>query len=124
MARGYKSFETRSWRTRYTGLLAIHAGLSTSHLSLSHDEPFHSALWQNGLDAALPLGAVLCIVELVGCYRTTFISPSELERKFGDWSAGRYAWKLKVYRVFDDPPKASGMLGLWEWPDTEIPNAN
>lgn len=122
VARCAKTFETRSWQTSHRGLLAIHAGLSISFLPLSYDEPFRSALWDNGLDTQLPLGAVLCIVELIGCYQTTSLSPSPLERKFGDWSAGRYAWKLEVHRVFDNPPKVSGMLGLWNWPDKDIPN--
>jgi len=39
---GHKQFETRSWRTRYRGLLAIHAARSKAAGGLFEQEPFHT----------------------------------------------------------------------------------
>ena len=38
------------------------------------------------------------------------------ERAFGDWSPGRYGWKLKDPRVLSEPIHCKGSLGLWKLP--------
>jgi hypothetical protein len=65
------------------------------------------------------LGVVVCVTSLLYCVRTEDVrgklTPSELE--FGDYSDGRWAWKLgpvlKRFGMAEYPVK--GSLGLWDW---------
>lgn len=103
IAEGRKRYETRSKPTRHRGPLAIHAGKNTEIMA------------QKGL-TGLPLGAVVCTVQLVACHRTEDLQDiSEEERSMGDFSPGRYAWDLRVVEVFDQPIPARGNQGLWNW---------
>ncbi len=121
---GVKEFETRSWPTDYRGKLAIHAAKRkpTYNDVLHMREIFYPVIRENmrpeyaSLEY-LPLGAVLCICELEAVYRTEQVRThiSERERAFGDFSAGRAAWKLKVIQIFDRPVPAKGAQQLWNW---------
>lgn len=127
-----KQFETRSWWTSYRGPLAIHAGKSTKYLHLCNEEPFRSVLItagrgteKHGVDVGLlPLGAVIATSELAGYLRipdsrvNKYIKTNEqvkLELAFGDWSSGRYAWRLDNVKELPEPIPAKGKQGLWEW---------
>jgi len=71
---GAKRLETRSWPTNYRGPLAIHATktLPVIAKTLCRDDPFHEVLIDAGYPAVedLPLGAVLCTVDLTDCTST------------------------------------------------------
>lgn len=110
---GYKGHETRSWRTSYRGLVAIHAAKGVSRAAKEFTE---EEIAIGRLSLPIPLGAVLCIVELKDCRPTEDVAleVSALERRYGDYSPGRWAWTLELRRVFDPIP-ARGALGLWEW---------
>ncbi len=116
VAAGLKQWETRSWSTNYRGALAIHAskGFPKWARDFAFDE--HEA---EGIPAplSLPRGAVLCIVKLKSVQRTELISPklSTLEKHYGDYEPGRFAWELELVELFDAPIPAIGSLGLWEW---------
>ena len=100
---GRKRYETRSWYTRYRGTLAIHAGKNAKDMARA------------GI-TGLPLGAVVCAVQLVACHRTEDLQDiTEEERSLGDFSPGRYAWELRDVVVFDQPVPARGSLGFWDW---------
>ncbi|MBP2635532.1 MAG: hypothetical protein H6Q72_1439 [Firmicutes bacterium] len=133
-----KHYETRGWKTSYRGPLAIHVGQSLQYMKLAFQEPFKTALQpimaNGGYNAeALCLGHVIAIVDLVECLKVvgrvtlkigdekrvaavlengTKIYGNELA--FGDYSIGRYAWKLKNVRRIKSVP-AKGMQRLWEW---------
>ena len=103
IAEGRKRYETRPMPTRHRGLLAIHAGKNAE------------AMAQAGL-TGLPLGAVVCTVQLVACHQTEDVQDiSEEERSLGDFSPGRYAWELRDVVVLDPPVPARGNQGLWNW---------
>jgi activating signal cointegrator 1 len=128
---GFKKVETRSWRTSYRGLLAIHSSKSwmEDYWYMCAEEPFRSALKQMGINpdnpVALPLGQVLGTVDLdhVGLikpdYRVSmgmnFIAVHEPERSFGDYTPDRFGWMLHDPKRFDEPIPARGKQGLWEW---------
>ncbi len=119
VARGAKRIETRSWKTAYRGPLAIHASTSmtVAEKRLLHREPFAREMG----NCSLPLGTVIAIVELVEVEEITADNvPDEPERSFGDYTPGRYAWRLTNVRQLTRPIPAKGALGLWEWdaPDT------
>lgn len=87
----------------------------------------------NGFD--MPLGAVVATAELVACYRIVSVGctgsserriawvdgnlsphyPSTQEIQFGDWSPGRYAWKLVNVKMLPEPILTKGMQRIWNW---------
>jgi hypothetical protein len=111
---GAKRIETRSWRTEYRGLLAIHASkrLPPDVAWVAREFGIPESDIQ-----ALPRGAVLGTVELVDVRRAEDVMAqlSQLEKELGDYSPGRWAWLLKSPIVYGRPIIAHGALGLWEW---------
>ena len=103
IAEGRKRYETRPFNTKHRGLLAIHAGKNAKDMAKAGE-------------TGLPLGVVLCTVELVACHRTKDLQDiSEEEKSMGDFSPGRYAWELRVVKVFDQPIPERGNQGFWNW---------
>lgn len=134
VSEGAKRFETRSWSTRYRGPLAIHAaaGFPPGARALCAVAPFHLPLLGITLAPArdlerwpqtvLPLGALIGITWLEDV--TPVEDVRELldddELAFGDYSDGRYAWKLREPESFA-PVTVRGHLGLWNVDDELIP---
>lgn len=120
VAIGMKEYETRSWPTAYRGPLAIHAAkrMQFDQAQLCVTAPFKDALGVAFKTVGdLPLGAVLCVCELLDVVRVESIRTRMpvMERAFGDYSDGRWAWKLKVTEQFDVPVPAKGFQQLWDW---------
>lgn len=117
MALGAKCFETRSWGTKYKGLVVIHASKKLEFDS--RDARFVKALHDAGIEDPfkLPLGVALAVGTLVDCYKAETVYPliSESERLFGNYAAGRVAWKFKDIKLFAQPLPIRGQQGLWEW---------
>lgn len=109
---GIKGFETRSWSTRYRGLLAVHAAKRPPCLV-----PVPRSLLSNSQIQAiqamypLPRGGVVAVCRLIDCQEMwdskvcgplmppgrrgiDIASVSCLERSVGHWKEGRFAWKL------------------------------
>ncbi len=135
-----KRNETRSWATSYRGPLVICAakgGLSKSDLiaemSYWHMQsalgplvgkpcklpngPTDEHPWRwNGVEwSLLPMGAALGIVELYDCVPTDKMTQEEIiiERHFGNYEIGRYAWKTRLIKVFDNPFPVKGKQGFF-----------
>jgi len=73
VAIGAKQYETRSWSTKYRGLLAIHAAKRFDEVQKAYceQEPFCSALLAGGFSMKnLPLGGILAVVKLVDITKT------------------------------------------------------
>lgn len=123
IAIGAKQYETRSWSTPYRGLLAIHAAKrwtldearAMKHFLLTFPD-LRAALSPDGL-LRPPLGAVLCVCKLVDVLPTeeAYRIITHKEWQFGNYSEGRFAWKLELTEVFDPPIRARGAQGLWDW---------
>jgi len=121
VAIGWKKYESRSWRTAYHGWLAIHAakGFPKTCRALCYRQPFALALANAGFQNpdGLPRGQVIAIVRLIDCVSTDLWTPPKHsnEYDFGDYSPGRWAWKLEgVQRI--DPLEVKGALGIWQLP--------
>lgn len=125
IAIGAKQFETRSWATSYRGPLAIHA--SKRKVDVSELNP---TIVKTLLDAGftgtgqLPLGCIVCIVDLtavISAYDAVllprFKHGSSAEVAFGNYTPGRWVWKLENVQPVDNIP-ARGSQGFWEW-DTD-----
>jgi activating signal cointegrator 1 len=120
MAAGHKKVETRTWATKYRGLVAIHAALKKpSFLGWScESNEFLEQLRQLGIDqSALPVGCVLCIAKLVAISETSEVYDdlSGRERIFGNYEEGRYAWFFEDVKAFPAPVPAKGNRMLWNW---------
>ena len=65
-------------------------------------------------------GYILCRCELIDCIPMTkefidYIYSETNESNYGRYEQGRYAWKLKVIEVLNDPISAKGKLGIWNY---------
>lgn len=123
IAVGAKKYETRSWKTNYRGLMAIHAskGWNPIQRSLLAKEVFQKSLSSLAKNQEiitkehLPFGSIIAYCELIDCIPTTELNPNQIanERYFGDFTPGRYAWLLADIRQIESIP-AKGKLGLWD----------
>lgn len=110
--RGGKDIENRDWRTRYTGIIAIHSSAKMSREDMQDAcdlmrqfVPRFSAdrFRQDGF----PTGAILGTVEIVGC-----VSQSD-----SPWFVGDYGFVLRNAVAFSEPIPCRGALGFWEVPE-------
>ena len=127
VAIGAKKIETRSWSTNYRGPLAIHAakGFPTwakeECWNVEFSQPLNNAGYKIfDLDTGttdLPIGALVATCNLVDVIH--IVAGVEIplggEWYFGDYSIGRYMWKLENVVRLIEPIPAKGSLGLWEW---------
>jgi hypothetical protein len=126
VAIGAKRYETRSWSTNYRGPLAIHAakGFPGSAMEICLEEPFKSALTEGGFQNGFrnlnsidsTRGHIIATCDLVDVIRITAQNaPTGSEFAFGDYTPGRYMWRLENVVTVETPVPAKGKLSLWEW---------
>jgi len=126
MALGLKTIETRSWYCSHRGPLAIaatktwNAGVLEWLASKVCDAGrILDALGEAGVPTLgdLPLGAVLCTVEVYDCLPTddllTKISVDE--RTFGDYRLCRFGILTRNIKPFAEPIPCRGKQKLWDW---------
>jgi hypothetical protein len=113
-----KNYETRGWKTPYRGTLLIHAAKTWNQICKFSLYEFQDAgiLPFNAAENLYPLGVLLGTVELTGCLPTEDIrgrlEPNEL--RLGDFSDGRFAWRLENKRRFAEPIHFAGKQGLFD----------
>ena len=92
---GTKRYETRSWRTHRRGWIAIHASKRPT------------GDW--------PSGCIVAVARLAACGRVEDIHDqlSAREREAGDYTDGRFAWRLEDVRVLKTPIPHAGGLSFW-----------
>jgi hypothetical protein len=111
IALGHKRYETRSWWTSYRGPIAIHAakalpGYARDFAALEHQ--------LGRLPEKLPLGAIVAVARVSGVRATDEVAleVGALERLYGDYSPGRFAWRLEDVRPLREPYPLRGRQGL------------
>ena len=109
IADGEKRYETRSWFTSYRGPLAIHA-------SKNRVQAEYSGIARDG-----PFGAIVAVGRLVCCYETSYLTEwceNEIadEMDIGDFTPGRYAWKIADVEKLGKPIPCRGYQRLWRLP--------
>lgn len=114
---GMKTIETRSWKTSYRGKLYIHASSTKIPKAYKDNKELMSLVDTNELN----YGNIICMCDLVDCVEMTdeFINDIKKNKKkeyiTGIYSIGRYAWILKNIKILDNPIKAKGHLGIWNF---------
>lgn len=124
-----KHNETRSWYTSYRGPLAIHAAKTLIPFEQLFTElSFHQRMFildklceTYGDYNSMPAGAILATTNLINAVATEKILPATdwLERACGDYSPGRFAWKLYDTKRLEKPIPIKGRQRLWEYDLTE-----
>jgi activating signal cointegrator 1 len=132
IALGEKKFETRSWRTKHKGNLAIHSSKKIDRSAFNR-VAIVQTLKKHGIVTLddLPTGMILATCKLEGCFEVIENKgnsavlgneahiASGIEYHLGDFNKGRYGWLLSNVNVLDNPIQAKGQLGLWKYQDLE-----
>jgi hypothetical protein len=112
IALGAKRIETRVWPTDHRGPIAIHAAkhFTDEEKALCEREPFKSVLEAAGITAeTMPTGVVVAVADVADCIQfTEGFDPGEPERFFGDFSPGRFGFKLENVRRLAEPVDCAG----------------
>jgi len=114
VAMDLKKVETRSWYTSYRGLIAIHAAKGFPKYAREFTDREREFVH---LPERLPAGAVIATARLVKVVRTeeAYYEISAMERRYGDYAPGRWAWFLEDIVRVNPPFFCKGALSLWEW---------
>ena len=112
IAMGLKSIETRSWSTSYRGLLVIHAAKRWT----KHQDAILRESTLDPLVVGLPLGAIIAVGRLVDCRPVDQLILDRRERRWGDYSAGRFGWTLTHVERLREPIPFIGRQGLFTVP--------
>jgi len=134
LAAGAKRFETRSRVTHYRGPLLIHAAARKFSPTAPRDaeilrhlnrpafvEAMTEVLGHADLER-LPYGAIIASARLEDCQQlpeglhyipSSFDRQLEREALFGDFTPGRYLWRVEIVRKLDVPVRAPGARMLW-----------
>jgi hypothetical protein len=133
---GAKRFETRSWPTSHRGPILIHAAKKPYSI-MQAGSPFANALYgiPGGFSPTerLPLGCIIGVAELVDVYEISTtglaIHSSHVEQHptitkdeaaFGNYTAGRFAWRLTKPRRFAIPIPYRGRQQIFNVPDEVV----
>lgn len=148
VATGHKRIETRSWGTKFRGVVAIHAAKKRPPTSdYQPDTPALipsltvEAMMQalgTGDFEALPRGAILALARLTNCvqlppeFTTALVCPACVawlgssshhqtqEHIFGDYQPGRWCWVLEDVARLELPYYSGGKQGLWKLQDVVV----
>lgn len=114
---GEKLVETRSWNTSYRGELYIHASSSKVVKAICDNKELMGLVNEDSLN----YGYIICRCNLVDCiymteeYVNHMKNQNYLEYICGIYQVGRYAWILENVEILDNPIKAKGHLGIWNY---------
>lgn len=117
VAIGIKQVETRHWRTEYTGPIAIHAAKRWQK-----PEREFAAIEQAAgrLPQILPLGVIVATAIIYGYQRTEDAEVGEVERIYGNYEPGRFAWFMRDIVALDVPIPFAGRQGFFNVPDAML----
>lgn len=120
-----KVHETRHWPTSHRGWLLVHAAKrKIDAFDGNRIDDICDSLWGHHWGLELPLGALVGMVNLVGCEPTESMPighQSTDDYECGDFHHGRYAWRRAAFRMFAKPIPYRGQQGMFEVPDSILP---
>lgn len=112
-----KLVETRSWNTNYRGELYIHASVTKIDKEIRGRKELFDLLGNESLG----FGRIICKCRLVDCIYMTkeYVEDMKINRfeeyLCGEYKEGRYAWILDSIEPLEEPIKAKGQLGIWNY---------
>lgn len=107
---GLKQIETKTKTTKFRGTVMVHASSTMGPRE-------RAVAIREGFDPdALPRGVLLGSVEIVDSQRVEDLKVDAVERSVGDYSAGRWGWKLQNARPLASPVTCAGALSFWKVP--------
>jgi len=117
---GVKGPETRGWSTHYRGPLAVHAAVRWTADQREFAATEHTL---GRLPERLPLGAIVGVVDLVDVKPTdeAVFGISPVEKLYGDYSPGRFAWFVENCRPLPEPIPFRGHQSFFAIPDDLLP---
>lgn len=105
---GYKTYEFRSWNTKYRGKIYIHAGASIEKTALKRFADYN---------ISVNPGHIIGEAEIIDCILVSDDFDKELRKKdenvYGNNHVGSYAWQLDHIKKYENPIPYKGQLGLW-----------
>ncbi len=115
VARGLKRDETRHWSTDYRGPIAIHAA---KRLDMA-GAPEHLCIAAGGRQwrDRLSLGAVVAVATLTEVCPAPWAAERATRANLaaGNFTVGRFAWRLSDIRPLKAPVPLTGRQGLFNW---------
>jgi hypothetical protein len=120
VVRGLKQYETRSWKLDASAIgktYAIHAS-KKAYQPGQYSQDFRTQMLMDGVDSySFSYGCVLGVVDIVECITTEEIvrKLSLREQLYGDFGAGRFAWRCENARRFPKPIEMTGRQGIFHW---------
>ena len=112
IAKGYKKYEFRTWKTHYRGDILIHAGISVNKKVLERFKEYN---------LEYPTGKIIAKATLTDClevdekFRSEVIPTNPLVyRGISDTEWKGYGFKLENIEEID-PIDIKGQLGLWNY---------
>ena len=123
-----KRIETRSWRTKYRGYLAIHASKrwKEDQRQSCYRQPMAGILHELGIvdiNQDFNFGCILAIGRVTAIASTgsakkrlhEMDEAGRLELAFGNYQPNRWAWFIGDVMPLPKPVYAKGAQGLWWW---------
>ena len=113
---GIKTIETRSWRTNYRGIIAIHAGKKFDKDFFTNPLYLDLINKYNITFEYIHFSCVVATCDIIDVIRTDdLIDKIDAEEYLvGNYSSGRYGWILDNIHPLKYPIPRKGHLGLWE----------
>lgn len=112
IALGLKIYETRHWKTDYRGPLVIHAAKKVCSYKDFRPDIWEEMCYRLSREKfpmyALDYGRALCVVDVVDCIPTGKLYVEEPWAFWGDFTPGRYAFKLENVRKITPPLFVAG----------------
>lgn len=119
---GLKQNETRHWSVDFRGPLAICAAKTTLHRDFIFHPLVAKYFQAKGVYRRTQLfpGKCVATAELVDCRPTENLDLTAMERAFGNYEPGRFAWILHNIRPLAKPFDFKGKQGFFPVPDELI----
>ncbi|MEH7746260.1 2-oxoglutarate dehydrogenase E1 [Neobacillus drentensis] len=121
-------FETRTWRTKYRGQLAIHTSKKIDKAVCNHIA-IQKLLGKHGyMKEDLPTGKIIAVCQLVNCLKVIENNQTWAVLEdgrivsgnnyfLGDYRVGGFAWEVEDMKKLEEYIPAKGHLGIWEYKD-------
>jgi activating signal cointegrator 1 len=119
-------YETRTWRTKYRGPLAIHTSKKIDKAVCNH-VAIQKLLGKHGYTQEnLPTGKIIAVCKLVNCLQVIEKNPTWAVLEdgqtvsgnnyfLGDFTVGSFAWEVQDMEMLEEFIPAKGHLGIWEY---------